>query len=413
MGRTWPIPNNDTTLYCNSLYVTSLGCVVITMNGENLQADKRKRRVVRRRIPKEVVENVALNRAIGRLPANYNFEIHKSVWRIQEEKAETVALQFPEGLLMYACVVSDILEQFANCQCVILGDVTYGACCIDDLTAEALGCSLLIHYGHSCLVPIAVTAVKVLYVFVEISIDTAHLAACIRETFPATTKLVVMGTIQFAGAVHEACRQVVDHFDEVTVPQAKPLSPGEVLGCTSPVIDGKDALVFVADGRFHLESAMIHNPNMQHFRYNPYTKALTREGYDTKKMHALRKRAIEVAQGAKSFGVILGTLGRQGNPHILEHLTRALRQKGKQYFVLLLSEIFPAKLAAFDDIEAWIQVACPRLSIDWGHFFSKPLLSPYEADVALGETAWRDVYPMDFYANGSGAWTNQHEKRVS
>lgn len=101
-----------------------------------------------------------------------------------QEKAASVALQFPEGLLMYACVISDILEQFAGCQCVILGDVTYGACCIDDLTAEALGCSLLIHYGHSCLVPIAVTRIKVMYVFVEISIDTAHLAACIRATFP-------------------------------------------------------------------------------------------------------------------------------------------------------------------------------------------------------------------------------------
>lgn len=62
-----------------------------------------------------------------------------------------------------------------------------------------------------------------------------------------------MGTIQFAGAVHEACEQVADHFETVAVPQAKPLSPGEVLGCTSPVIEGKDALVFVADGRFHLE----------------------------------------------------------------------------------------------------------------------------------------------------------------
>lgn len=100
-----------------------------------------------------------------------------------QEKAASVALQFPEGLLMYACVISDILEQFASCRCVILGDVTYGACCIDDLTAKALGCSLLVHYGHSCLVPIAVTAVKVLYVFVEISIDTDHLAQCIRETF--------------------------------------------------------------------------------------------------------------------------------------------------------------------------------------------------------------------------------------
>ncbi|CAM9575759.1 unnamed protein product, partial [Hapterophycus canaliculatus] len=194
---------------------------------------------------------------------------------------------------------------------------------------------------------------------------------------------------------------------------AKPLSPGEVLGCTAPVIEGKDALVFVADGRFHLESAIIHNPGMEHFRYDPYTKVLTREQYDTPKMHGLRKHAIDVARRAKSFGVILGTLGRQGNPHILEHLTSVLRAQGKQYFVLLLSEVFPAKLAAFAEVEAWIQVACPRLSVDWGHFFDKPLLSPYEADVALEETAWRDIYPMDFYAKGSGAWTNMHEKRVS
>lgn len=28
----------------------------------------------------------------------------------------------------------------------------------------------------------------------------------------------------------------------------------------------------------------------------------------------------------------------------------------------------------------WIQIACPRLSIDWGTAFSKPLLSPYEVN---------------------------------
>ena len=36
-------------------------------------------------------------------------------------------------------------------RCVILADVTYGACCVDDYTAKALGCDMLIHYGHSCL----------------------------------------------------------------------------------------------------------------------------------------------------------------------------------------------------------------------------------------------------------------------
>lgn len=67
------------------------------------------------------------------------------------------------------------------------------------------------------------------------------------------TRLAIMGTIQFAGGVHATSAQVMDHFTSVAVPQAKPLSPGEVLGCTSPVIENRDALVFVADGRFHLE----------------------------------------------------------------------------------------------------------------------------------------------------------------
>lgn len=38
------------------------------------------------------------------------------------------------------------------------------------------------------------------------------------------------------------------------VPQAKPLSAGETLGCTAPVIQNAHCLVFVADGRFHLEA---------------------------------------------------------------------------------------------------------------------------------------------------------------
>jgi hypothetical protein len=75
-----------------------------------------------------------------------------------------------------------------------------------------------------------------------------------------------------------------------------------------------------------------------------------------------------------------------------------------------LSEVFPAKLSLFKDVDVWVQVACPRLSIDWGTAFLKPLLTPYEALVALNETSWREVYPMDYYSDGSGPWTNQYHK---
>jgi 2-(3-amino-3-carboxypropyl)histidine synthase len=59
------------------------------------------------------------------------------------------------------------------------------------------------------------------------------------------------------------------------VPQEKPRSPGEVLGCTSPVLAAGSTVLFVADGRFHLESAMIRNPSCTFHQYNPYTGRLT------------------------------------------------------------------------------------------------------------------------------------------
>ncbi len=124
-------------------------------------------------------------------------------------------------------------------------------------------------------------------------------------------------------------------------------------------------------------------------------------------MQATRKRAISLASKANRIGIILGTLGRQGNLKILEQLKTRIVDSGKDYVIVLLSEIFPDKLRLFEGVDAWVQIACPRLSIDWGIAFSKPLLTPYELAVALGSTKWKeDNYPMDFYANDStGPWT--------
>lgn len=49
-------------------------------------------------------------------------QIHKTVWRIKQKGAKRVALQFPEGLLMYACVIADILERCAQNHCCFLTD---------------------------------------------------------------------------------------------------------------------------------------------------------------------------------------------------------------------------------------------------------------------------------------------------
>lgn len=95
---------------------------------------------------------------------------------------------------------------------------------------------------------------------------------------------------------------------------------------------------------------------------------------------------------------------------------------------ILISELSPAKLAMFPpSISTFVQTSCPRLSIDWGMAFQRPVLTPYEAALAVGrvtqvredtrKAGWEagfngntaETYPMDFYADDSlGPWTPRH-----
>jgi len=172
---------------------------------------------------------------------------------------------------------------------------------------------------------------------------------------------------------------------------------------------------------------MIANPSVPAFRYDPYSKKLTRERYDHKEMQTVRHDAVVKARKAPGgmWGVVLGTLGRQGNfkqLQVCDYIplsTRCTDKRNEQAIIslvpdampILLSELSPAKLALFD-IGAFVQTSCPRLSIDWGYAFEKPLLTPYECRVAVGDVTatWDQTgdtergigeYPMDFYAAGS------------
>ena len=86
----------------------------------------RKRVVVTRpnpnQIPADILENKTLNYKISTtLPNNYNFELHKVIWRLRSAEAKRVALQFPEGLFVFAIKITDIIEEFTNAQVLVMG----------------------------------------------------------------------------------------------------------------------------------------------------------------------------------------------------------------------------------------------------------------------------------------------------
>lgn len=407
------------------------------------------------------------------LPNHYRFEVDKCVNRIKEKKARRVALQFPEGLLLFATSIAEILEEKTEAEMVIMGDVSYGACCVDDFAAHALGCDFMIHYGHSCLISVKDCLVpNMMYVFVEIDIDVTHLVETVKALVPKETRLACIATVQFISAMRGAMKILEQtHFEHpILIPQNRPLSTGEILGCTSPSVwpvaearpsgslsgsktaccagrDGStaccggdestqpslgtphygaasllplppvtplvDMVLYVGDGRFHLESFLIAHPGLPALQYDPYKKTLTKESYNTEEMRSMRGEAIEAARHAQSFALIMGTLGRQGHPRVVDRLLHLSRIRNKTISLFLMSEIFPQKLALLQDVDCYIQVACPRLSIDWGYAFDKPLLSPYEAEVVLqGSATWSEgsPYPMDHYSKAGGKWAVYTDK---
>lgn len=71
-------------------------------------------------------------------------------------------------------------------------------------------------------------------------------------------------------------------------------------------------------------------------------------------------------------------------------------------------EISTALMDSYKEVKVWVQVACPRLSIDWGHDFRQVLLTPYEAFVAFApeDTKYSlDFIPMDNWSvPAQGPW---------
>ena len=132
-----------------------------------------------------------------------------------------------------------------------------------------------------------------------------------------------MSVIQFNGALYKLRNELKDlGYINLIIPQERPRCGGETLGCTSAVLEysnDKDTIIFLSDGRFHMEGAMIANPKHKFFRYHPYEQELTLEEYDFPLMIKQRESAIKMVPPSKKItvGVILGMLGRQGSQRIL------------------------------------------------------------------------------------------------
>jgi diphthamide biosynthesis protein 2 len=116
-----------------------------------------------------------------------------------------------------------------------------------------------------------------------------------------------------------------------------------------------------------------------------------------------RYGTIQRARDADVFGIVVGTLGVASYLPTLSYLRRLLRKHQKKSYTMAVGKLNPSKLGNFLEVECWILVACGENSIVEGSKdFLKPIVTPWEVEVALGEREWIDVmheekgYTLDF-----------------
>ncbi|KAL6733337.1 hypothetical protein Aduo_003989 [Ancylostoma duodenale] len=102
-------------------------------------------------------------------------------------------------------------------------------------------------------------------------------------------------------------------------------------------------------------------------------------------LRQLRKRLflIEKLRDAGTVGLVVGSVGVRGHVEAVQRVRKLCKAAGKRLYVISVGKVNVPKLSNFADIEAFILLSCPfGVILDSSDFF-RPVLSMFEAEMAL------------------------------
>jgi 2-(3-amino-3-carboxypropyl)histidine synthase len=120
---------------------------------------------------------------------------------------------------------------------------------------------------------------------------------------------------------------------------------------------------------------------------------------DAQKVIKQRWVSIGQAAKAKAFGVLIGL--KPGQLHLDAGLNvkKAIEKTGRQAYLLALREVTPEALLEFPSIDAYVNTACPRISMEAPAKFSKPVITVDELVVVFGEASWENLLKKGLFGN--------------
>jgi 2-(3-amino-3-carboxypropyl)histidine synthase len=326
----------------------------------------------------------------------WDYELDRIVDAVSERDAETVGLQFPEGLKRRGPRVADDLrsELPDDVSVMISGQPCYGACDLDTYLMRRT--DVFVHFGHSPMKE----SDKIIYVPLFSNVDVFPIMErAVDEELAAADEDADVGLVTTA--------QHMNKFDEMrswleergyTVHTRKGderlTHEGQVLGCNYASADvDADQMLYVGGGKFHPLGLAMEHPDKNVVIADPVNNAVSVA--DTEKFMKQRYGAVHRAMDAEEWGVIFCTKIGQGRWDQAQEIV----ENNENAYLITMDEVTPDRLTNFG-MDAYVNTGCPRITTDDGPQFKQPMLTPQEYRIAVGEEPLEDLAFDTFH----GTW---------
>ena len=317
---------------------------------------------------------------------------------ISKRGAKLILIQLPEGLKAEGPRLAAIAEE-VGALAIVSADPCYGACDLALADAESLGADLIIHYGHSP--QIKQERVPTIYIEARAKISVK---GAVKKAIPLLkpwNSIGLVTTVQHVHALKEAKELLLKAGKTVAIGDARQAKyAGQVTGCdysnAKSISKEVNAFLFIGGGKFHAIGVALATAKPTIIA-DPYEKRAYPIDDEVQRILKQRWANISEAKKAEKLGVLVGLKNGQKRVEEAVEAKEKLEKSGKKATLLALREVTPEALMQFPHIEAFVNTACPRVSLDDASRFHKPVLTFEEMLVMVGEVSWEELYGKGWF----------------
>ena len=301
---------------------------------------------------------------------------------IKERNPASISLNGPDGILPQVQETAKNITKKFNIPAYVLADTTWGTCDLNSNGSKVLGADIQFNVGHTINTEEYEKNVFLIDAYDDVGFDSV--AQKCTELLKGKTISLVTDS-QHLHQVDNVKKIFLQNSINVKIGKGKgQLNDGQVFGCefypTSELKKEVDAYVFLGQSNFHAAGIAL-STNLPTYILDPYFNEVREITEFAQKLKRKSTLAIFKAAEAKTFGIIIGLKEGQLSKVFGLKMKKQLEEFGKEVQLFALTDITNERLKNLKGIDAFIQVACPRISTD--NQFDMPVLSTPQANALM------------------------------